>query len=257
MLLVLAGASSTIGAALTEKLAGEPCEILALRRKSCRQWEKSAHTFLEAGGRVTEVEWDATDSDSPERLRELLRRKIEGRRSVHFVYTAGRWWSGPVAKTSDAVLEDLTRLHFLSPARLLREVVSACRAQDVEQAQLIVVTGMGGERSVLPNNALYGASTTAIQNFVRSLAMELASTSYSAFCVALGLVDKGQPYIHDLCAKLVTGRPTPLAEVTAFLEERVRNPSRAFNGALVELSSGLLNYGGVCDYFESEKGGWT
>jgi hypothetical protein len=67
-------------------------------------------------------------------------------------------------------------------------------------------------------------------------------------------MDKGQPYIADLCATLVTKRPTPLLEVARFLRFCVTSPCNSFNGSVLSMSAGLNDYQGVHRFMEQRKG---
>jgi NAD(P)-dependent dehydrogenase (short-subunit alcohol dehydrogenase family) len=254
MLLTVAGASSRVAAELLRATARDGMEGLGFRRSDSLELSSAIAEWHGCSARLRIVEWDATRNETFGPALASLDDGLLRHDELAFVYTCGRWWSGDVASIDPESLEELTRIHFLTPAFLLAEISRRLKANKLRRAKLIVVTGLTGEQSSAAFNSLYGATTAAIHHFVRSLAVELAGTEHCAFCIALGLTDKGQPYIHELCSTLVIKKPTSMQEIVDFLRFCISTPCGALNGSVVTLAGGLPDYRDVCRFLSRAEG---
>ncbi|HEX3855452.1 MAG TPA: SDR family oxidoreductase [Polyangiaceae bacterium] len=254
MLLTIAGASSKVALSLLDSLSAEGIEGLGFHRSESPELVSSARAWKRQGAQLTLVRWDAAANDCGPSALAHLDGALERHDELVFVYACGQWWSGDVAAITAESLARLTQVHFTAPALLLSEIAGRLRAGKLRRIKVIVLTGLTGANGGAAFHSLYGATVSALQQFVRSLAAELAGSVHCAFCIELGLMDKGQPYIEDLCATLVTKRPTPLLEVARFLRFCVTSPCNSFNGSVLSMSAGLNDYQGVHRFLEQRKG---
>lgn len=231
--IVIAGISSALGRGMAEALAGrDDLNLIGLYRRMSPELERVAKA-------VTLREFDLTDESAVSRAIGDLSSYSED--DLVFVYCCGKWSSGPVAELTSTEINTVMTLGLIAPISMTSQLL-AMRRGATGRTRIILVTGLGGEKTGVRYNALYSAVTSGIYSFVRAAGMELAGSKDSCFGVALGLFDKGQPYIHDLCSRLVTRVPTPLPEIVDFLTAQLNCEGTALNGSVVELSGGLFNY---------------
>jgi NAD(P)-dependent dehydrogenase (short-subunit alcohol dehydrogenase family) len=257
MLLTVAGASSKVAVSLLRSLSAAGIEGLGLHRSQSPELLDAARAWHQDRSPLKLVSWDASASDGVSSALAHLDDALQRHDELVFVYACGAWWSGDIASITSEPLERLMQVHFAAPALLLSDIARRVRAGKLRQVKLIVLTGLTGSNRGAAFNSIYGATVSALQHFVRSLAAELAGSEHCAFCIELGLMDKGQPYIHQLCSTLVTKRPTPLLEVSKFLQFCVTSPCNSFNGSVLSMTGGLCDYQDVHRFLEQQKGART
>lgn len=161
--------------------------------------------------------------------------------ALTFIYMCGAWHHGSVLEHRAEDVSRTLHIGLIAPVYSCSRVFEL-RASAPAATRCVIVTGLGGERAGVRYSSLYGSATGGIYNFVRGAGMELAGTQMSCVGLALGLFDKGQPYIHALCRQLVTGKPTPLGDVLHALEDIALSHRTGVNGSIVEVAGGMLNY---------------
>lgn len=238
---VIVGISSFLGRAVAESLAGrEGLHVSGVYRSWRPELESlAAHFAAGSASTLTLEQADVTDPGARRRFLDGL--SSHGEDDLVLLYCSGQWNSGRVAGLNDETIESVMAVGLIAPIAVTSQLL-AVRSGARGATRIIIVTGLGGEKSGVRYNALYSAVTSGVYSFIRAVGMELAGTQDSCFGVALGLLDKGQPYIHELCSRLVTRRPTPLSEIVEFLTEHMRCEGTALNGSVVELSGGMFNY---------------
>lgn len=238
---VIVGISSFLGRSVAEALAArEGLHVSGVYRTWRPELDGLAARFGgESGATLTLEQADATAP--AERRRFLDNLSPHADEDLVLLYCSGQWASGRVSDLTDEAIESVTAVGLRAPIAVTSQLL-ALRREAAGATRVIIVTGLGGDKAGVRYNALYSAVTSGLYSFIRAVGMELAGTRDSCFGVALGLMDKGQPYIHDLCARLVTRRPTPVSEVVEFLTAQMRCEGTALNGSIVELSGGMFNY---------------
>jgi hypothetical protein len=64
----------------------------------------------------------------------------------------------------------------------------------------------------------------------------------SCIGIGIGLFDKGQSYIGELCQTLSIRKPTAMEDIASFVVAEICAARPTFNGSIVEFTSGLSNY---------------
>ncbi len=70
--------------------------------------------------------------------------------------------------------------------------------------------------------------------------------------IALGLVDKGQPYLKDIQNKWNIKKVNTIHDVLKFVVDIVMNKSILLNGTIIELTKGLRNYSVVSKHINKK-----
>lgn len=178
--IVITGASSGIGAALAELLAGQGAQVvLAARRKE--KLDALASALTAKGLRAVSMPTDVTRTPEAERLiRETIARW--GRLDV-LVNNAGRGHCGRVEETSDAVIERIFAVNVHALWHTVRPALVQMKKQG--HGHIINVASMAG-RIGFPFNSAYVAAKHACVGFTRALRMELVETGIHASVICPG-----------------------------------------------------------------------
>jgi NAD(P)-dependent dehydrogenase (short-subunit alcohol dehydrogenase family) len=164
------------------------------------------------------------------------------------VYCCGMWICGRLTEIEDEKQDKAIAVGLLAPIDIVK-----CYLKKSLPGKIFVLTGLGGEKNSVRGNSMFSIITNGVYSLIRSAGMEVADTDTSCIGIGIGLFDKGQNYIYDLCAHLSTGKPTPMEEVRDFIVQQILLKDRALNGSIVELSTGMFNYERAIELFES---GW-
>lgn len=172
---------------------------------------------------------------------DVIRDEVDNYENISVLYCCGMWNHSSVYEISQEEIENVTRVGFRAPVEAMASYFSYLKKHK-KIWQFINVTGLAGEKGAVKYNGLYNATTTALCNFVRSAAMEISGSGRSVCVFSIGLFDKGQEYINELCSQLVIERPLAVENVVEPICQQIMSPNYALNGAVVELSDGLFNY---------------
>lgn len=179
----------------------------------------------------------------------------EQKKSVNHIsvlYACGMWLSGPLSVEDKQSLDQVNAISFVVPAKIIIDLL-AWAARSKHSIQFIALTGLAGEKGAVKYNAIYNASVTALCNFCRSAAAEIAGTQSIVMVYSLGLLDKGQSYINDLCKNLVIKKPLANDKIIEPIAQQLLTRNYCFNGAVVELADGLFNYQATCQYLHQHN----
>ncbi|WP_189609400.1 SDR family NAD(P)-dependent oxidoreductase [Saccharospirillum salsuginis] len=161
--------------------------------------------------------------------------------NITVLYSCGVWNHSPVIKITKNEIEHVTRIGFRAPVEVMSRYIQYLD-DNGKKWQFIATTGLAGEKGAVKYNGLYNATTTALCNFARSVASEVSGSGNIVCLYSIGLFDKGQEYINNLCRQLTIQRPLSLEKIIEPICQQITYPNIAFNGAVVELSDGLFNY---------------
>lgn len=174
--------------------------------------------------------------------------------SLTFIYMCGAWHTGAVTGHRNEDISRVLSIGLQAPIYCCSQVFRL-RVGAAAPTRCIIVTGLGGERAGVRYSSLYGSIVGGIYNFVRAVGMEVAGTNMSCVGLALGLFDKGQPYLQALCEQLVTCRPTPIEDVLDTLATLSLSYRSGLNGSVVEVAGGLQNYQNVAEILYAQRQG--
>jgi short-subunit dehydrogenase len=172
--IAITGASSGIGRAAAERLAGEGAAVALFARRSDRLDEVAAG-IAARGGRARAVPGDVTRDDD---LRELVRRSVEafGRLDV-MICNAGIGYHGTLDDTPPAVMRRLVEVNLLGTLYAAAAALEQFRRQ--ASGHLVVVSSIVGRRGI-GGASVYSATKAAQVALVESLRAEFAGTPLHA-----------------------------------------------------------------------------
>lgn len=187
-LALVTGASSGIGAALAERLAGDGRDVLVVARRRERLEELAARLRAETGAEVEVVAADLTDAAQVRLLEERIARE---ERLDLLVNNAGFSGYGPFAEIEPDVAARLIAVHALTPVRLSRAalpgMIARGRGAVVNVASLLALSGP--LTLPMPGRATYAGAKSFLLTFTQLLAAELEGTGVKAMVCLPGMVE--------------------------------------------------------------------
>jgi NAD(P)-dependent dehydrogenase (short-subunit alcohol dehydrogenase family) len=184
-IVLVTGSSHGIGKASARKLAAAGAIVLLVARSGA-ELDRLAAEITAAGGVAHTYPTDLTDMDAVERLgRGLL--DEHGRLDV-VINNAGKSIRRPIAESYDR-FHDFTRtidVNYLGPVRLLLTLLPAMRAGGA--GHIVNVSTWGVRMPPAPRWAAYGASKSAFDVWLRSVAAEVARDGVTTTSIYLPLV---------------------------------------------------------------------
>ena len=177
---LVTGASRGIGAAIVAQLDADGHRI-ALTARGQGDLQARAEALIHSN---LVIPADATDPDTPSRLREVVDREWGGIDVL--VVNAGEGIAAPLAKTDDALWDSAIAVNLTAPFRLLREFVPTM----VERGfgRVVVVASVAGKVGA-PYITAYAAAKHGVLGVVRSIAAEVATSGVTVNAVCPGFVD--------------------------------------------------------------------
>ncbi|MGW2660548.1 SDR family NAD(P)-dependent oxidoreductase [Nocardia tengchongensis] len=182
---LVTGASHGIGKATARKLAAAGAVVLLVAR-SRPELERLAAEIAAAGGVAHIYPTDLTDMDAVGLLGRTLLAE-HGHIDV-VISNAGKSIRRPIAESYDR-FHDFTRtidINYLGPVRLLLTLLPAMRA--LGQGHIVNVSTWGVLMPPSPRWSAYGASKTAFDVWLRSVAAEIAADGVTTTSVYMPLV---------------------------------------------------------------------
>lgn len=177
MNVLITGASSGIGQALTLLLAERQSTILLTARRAERLAEL-ANTVVERGGKAHVIPADLENSSDVLMLAKTAQQLVSELDVV--VHNAGRGIVASVEDTSLQMWQQMIMLNVTAPFLLTRELLPRMRAHG--SGHHIFVSSMAGKIGY-PYNSAYVAAKHALAGFVAALRGELINTSIQATLV--------------------------------------------------------------------------
>jgi NADP-dependent 3-hydroxy acid dehydrogenase YdfG len=164
--IVITGASSGIGAALAEVIAGRGAKGVVL---AARRHDELTAVAARLGDSALAVVTDVTRRGDIEALRD---RALERFGQIDaWVGNAGRGITRSVTQLTDADLDDMMTINVKSVLYGIQAVLPHFR--DRKRGHLITVSSMLGRISVTPLRSAYSAAKSAVNSLMTSLRLEL------------------------------------------------------------------------------------
>ncbi|MDQ3765139.1 MAG: SDR family NAD(P)-dependent oxidoreductase [Actinomycetota bacterium] len=169
---LVTGASSGIGAAIAEALAGAGCRLVVLGRDRTR---------LDALARRTGARALVADLSTPDGLA----RAADAAAEVDLlVNSAGRGWAGELAAMAEPDIDALVTLNLAVPLRLTRAALPGMRERGrghLVFVSSIAAVGVGGE-------AVYAGTKAGLRAFAASLRHEVGADGIGVTTLLPGAV---------------------------------------------------------------------
>lgn len=236
--LVIFGVSSQLGMRVARRALVDGVAVAGTYRTPSPKLDALAAEAGRGPGALELSRLDVSDPDATAAYCRSAVRLVEDGGPLGVVYSCGAWRWGAVRSVEAGVLDECLAVGLRGPFVVTSELLRHCPGP----SRMVIVTGLGGERSAVARNAIYSICTNGVYSLVRAVGMEAAGTPFVCTGVALGLYDKGQDGIDELCANLNIGRPGDLDEAASFIVRVLDEPGTALNGAVVELGHGLSSY---------------
>jgi 3-oxoacyl-[acyl-carrier protein] reductase len=112
---------------------------------------------------------------------------------------------------------------------------------DRHWGRVVQVSSGAGQRGLAMGIALYGASKSAIEGFIRHLSQEVAGQGVTANSVALGTIDHVLPErLEQLARRVPVGRLGSPADVGAAIVYLASEEAAWLTGQTIQLSGGVV-----------------
>ncbi|HEY0798373.1 MAG TPA: SDR family NAD(P)-dependent oxidoreductase [Candidatus Baltobacteraceae bacterium] len=179
--LIITGASSGIGWALTDRAVRAGYNVLAIGRRAQRLEELQAELVTGSG----ELATLAIDLRSPGAARRIVRTAMErfGRIDV-IVNNAGTGAAGEASMQSDEALHEQFDTHVIVPVELVREARHILHATHGQ----VFFVGSGVARIPIANYGVYPSAKAAMRSVSRILRNELRAENIAVTYVDPGVV---------------------------------------------------------------------
>ena len=185
---LVTGASSGIGAALSERLARDGRDLVIVARRRERLEALAARLHAEAGVSVDVLAVDLTE---PAQLQLVMDRLHDDERIDLLVNNAGFGGYGPFAELEPTFADRLIGVHVRAPMRLTRAVLPGMltrgRGAVVNVASLLALSGP--LHAPMSGRATYVGAKAFLMSFTQALAVELDGTGVQAMVVLPGMVE--------------------------------------------------------------------
>lgn len=235
--ILVTGASSGIGKAIAIQTSMRGASV----NMTARDIDRLNDTFSHLESSVPQPKPIACDLSVKEELDELCNQinQLDG-----LVLNAGFVRLSPVAYIKDDLIDSLFEVNIQSSIRLIQRLI---RAKKIKKgASIVFVSSIATQKATI-GNSVYNATKGAVNSFVKSLALELATKNIRVNAILPGLVKTNileSEYASDeeLKKHLMNyplgrfGIPEDIANLAIYL---LANESSWMTGSLINMDGGF------------------
>ena len=233
---LVTGASRGIGRAIAERLAADGAAVIVNYARTEKLAEEVVKAISAKGGKVIAIQADVAKPAEVQRLFSAAE-KAMGKLDI-VVANAGVHAVKPLIENTEAdynyIFDINTRGVFFTLQEAGRRVLDGGR---------IVVVSTGGTKMHFANMSLYLGSKGAIEQFARSLSLELGPRNVTVNILSPGFTDTDmlpeeyRAYGASLSPFNRVGTPQEVADVSAFLAS---DASRWVTGQNIQAGGGVV-----------------
>lgn len=197
--ILVTGASSGIGKSVAINVALQGARLTILARNSERLHATLAELQVSTV-KHNAICCDLSSKSDLDNLVETIEEPLDG-----VVLNAGAVKLAPIAFIKDDNVDDLFEINIQSSIRLVQRLIRKKKLK--KGASLVFISSIATQKATI-GNSVYNATKGAVNAFVKSLALELASKNIRANAILPGFVPTG----------ILNGSDTSSAELEAHLK---------------------------------------
>ena len=233
---LVTGSSRGIGRAIAERLAADGATVVINYARNKQPAQATVNRILERGGKAVAI---GADISKPAEVRRMFSEAENaiGRLDI-VVANAGVHIEKPLIENSEADYDYIFDINVKGVFFTLQEA-----ARRVRDGGRIVVVSTGGTKMHFANMSLYLGSKGAIEQFARSLSVELGPRNITVNILSPGFTDTDmlpeqyREYGASMSPFKRVGAPQDIADVAMFLAS---NAARWITGQNIQAGGGVV-----------------
>lgn len=233
---LVTGSSRGIGRAIAERLAADGATVAINYARNKQPAQATVNRILEQGGKAVAI---GADISKPAEVRRMFSEAENaiGRLDI-VVANAGVHIEKPLIENSEADYDYIFDINVKGVFFTLQEA-----ARRVRDGGRIVVVSTGGTKMHFANMSLYLGSKGAIEQFARSLSVELGPRNITVNILSPGFTDTDmlpeqyREYGASMSPFKRVGAPQDVADVAMFLAS---NAARWITGQNIQAGGGVV-----------------
>lgn len=233
---LITGGSRGIGRAIAERLAADGATVVVNYARNKESAQEVVSSIVAKGGKALAVQADVSNHAQIRRLFSDAEKAVGPLDIV--VANAGVHIEKPLIENTEADYNYVFDINTKGVFFILQEA-----AGRVRPGGRIIVVSTGGTKMHFPKMSLYLGSKGAIEQFARSLAMELGPRNVTVNILSPGFTDTDmlpeqyRAYGASLSPFNRVGTPQEIADVSAFLAS---DASRWITGENIQAGGGVV-----------------
>ena len=234
---LVTGSSRGIGRAIAERLAAHGAAVVINYTRNEQPAQAVVDNILAKGGKAIAIQGDISKPAEMGRLFSEAE-KAMGQFDI-VVANAGVYIMKPLIENTEADYDYIFGINTKGVFFTLQEA-----ARRVREGGRIVVVSTGGTKMLFANNSLYLGSKGAIEQFARSLAVELGPRNVTVNVLSPGFTDTDmmpeqyREYAASLSPFKRVGTPEDVADVATFLAS---DAARWVTGQNLQAGGGVVS----------------
>jgi 3-oxoacyl-[acyl-carrier protein] reductase len=233
---LVTGSSRGIGRAIAERLAADGAAVVINYARNKQPAQAVVNSILGKGGKAIAIQADLV---KPAEVRRLFSEAADAMGGLGIVVAnAGVYISKPLIENTEADYDYIFDTNAKGVFFTLQEA-----ARRVGDGGRIVVVSTGGTKMHFANGSLYLGSKGAIEQFARSLSVELGPRNVTVNVLSPGftetdmLPEQYREYAKSLSPFKRIGAPEDVADVAAFLAS---DAARWITGQNIQAGGGVV-----------------